>query len=301
MSQPGPNASDFPAAYVVANATSQRAQEKFKRLTSTRLMLFVLAAAFGVWSLEGGRHQLTAILGAICFLIALVIEAQISKARPEQAWYESRAAAESAKTLAWRYAVGGEPFGVTTPDPDDLLAQQMSDISSVLSNIDLEPEIGSGHLVTDWMRATRSSSLEMRRVIYEVHRVVDQQNWYSTRSKGLKADFERWVKYLVCAEVAGVVGAVLGAAFSLPIDLLGIAAASAAALSAWIQTNQFRTLQTAYTVTALELSTLRARIHAHPPEDDTEDDWAQFVEEAEKAFSREHTLWKASRGVQSLP
>jgi len=30
---------------------------------------------------------------------------------------------------------------------------------------------------------------------------------------------------------------------------------------------------------------------------DDEDEWATFVNESEEAISREHTLWRASRGV----
>jgi hypothetical protein len=69
-----------------------------------------------------------------------------------------------------------------------------------------------------------------------------------------------------------------------------------AAMTAWLQTKQHRTLATAYAITALELASVRTRI-AHQA---TEADWATFVSDAEEAFSREHTLWKASRGVRSI-
>jgi hypothetical protein len=32
--------------------------------------------------------------------------------KPEQNWYEGRAAAESAHTLGWKYSVGANPFPV---------------------------------------------------------------------------------------------------------------------------------------------------------------------------------------------
>ena len=74
------------------------------------------------------------------------------------------------------------------------------------------------------------------------------------------------------------------------------AGAMVAAMTAWLQTKQHRTLATAYTVTALELASVRSRI-VHQA---SEEDWATFVSDAEEAFSREHTLWKASRGVRSI-
>ena len=67
-------------------------------------------------------------------------------------------------------------------------------------------------------------------------------------------------------------------------------------MTAWLQTKQHQTLATAYTVTALELASVRSKIAYQ----NNEADWAKFVSDAEEAFSREHTLWKASRGVRSI-
>lgn len=256
-----------------------------------------MAALFGAWRFESGEGEVAGVLGAFCFLAALLVELYIWKSDAERNWYRARAAAESAKTLAWRYAVGGEPFGKHDPaDPETLLASQMSEITSILKHVDMSATIGSGRLVTDWMRETRDSSLERRKTVYLRDRIEDQQNWYEKKSGVHKADLERWTRFLLGAEFAGVAAAVLSIATALPFDLLGVVGAAGAALAAWLQTGQYRTLHTAYLVTALELAAVRDAVPAAPDERE----WSQFVEEAEKAFSREHTLWKASRGVQSL-
>jgi hypothetical protein len=51
----------------------------------------------------------------------------------------------------------------------------------------------------------------------------------------------------------------------------------------------------AYSLTSQELAAVRSDWDA----DRTEEEWAEFVDEAEEAISRKHTLWRASRGVEA--
>lgn len=292
-----PSREDFPALYVAAEVTSKGAQTLFRRLTAARLIVLVLAAALGICAAVGDVSRVLGAAGALLFLVALLLELSLWRLTPERTWYEARAAAESAKTLGWRYAVGGEPFGkFTNGEVDALLHEQLDAVLGVLSHLELAPEIGSGKTITDWMKQLRALPLHDRQTAYERHRVRDQQEWYRTRAGGHKRTLDRWTTALFVIEAIGLLGAVLRIWGVWRLDLLGFAGASAAALAAWIQTNQYRTLHSAYVVTALELSSLRDKVFAPT----TEEEWAQFVEESEKAFSREHTLWKASRGVQSL-
>lgn len=292
-----PGEADFPALHLVAEASSREAQKSFKRLTFARLFSLVAATAIGVWAVAGTASRLIGIVAALLFLAALLLELYLWRLRPEQTWYEARAAAESAKTLGWRYAVGGEPFGKSSgSDVNAILHEQLHAVLGVLKNLDLSAEIGSGKAITDWMQDVRSAPLDARKAIYEEHRVRDQQSWYARRAKSHKSRLDGWTWALFSAEAAGLIGAALKISGVEEVDLLGLAAAVAASIAAWIQTNQYRTLHSAYVVTALELATLRDTVL----EPSTEEEWSRFVEEAEKAFSREHTLWKASRGVQSL-
>ena len=94
-------------------------------------------------------------------------------------------------------------------------------------------------------------------------------------------------------EVTGVVAAVVRLTSSVSYDLVGVAAALAGVAAAWVQTKQHQTQASAYAVTARELSDIEAM--ADDPR--SEEDWAEFVQHAEEAVSREHTLWRASRGA----
>lgn len=101
---------------------------------------------------------------------------------------------------------------------------------------------------------------------------------------------------MLAVEIAGVVAAVMKAVGAIAGDFLIFAGAVVAIISAWLQTKQHQTLATAYAVTAIELASVRTKIRWQT----NQNDWAKFVSDAEEAFSREHTLWKASRGVRSI-
>jgi hypothetical protein len=77
-------------------------------------------------------------------------------------------------------------------------------------------------------------------------------------------------------------------------SLLGVAAAASASAAAWLQTRQHENLTTAYSVACQELASVRSLIEQNRDEAT----WAQFVEDAEEAISREHTMWRASRGMR---
>lgn len=86
---------------------------------------------------------------------------------------------------------------------------------------------------------------------------------------------------LVALEVSGV----------LDVEVIAVIAVLGASVVAWMETRQFKTLAEAYFVASHELAAIRSEIDR---QDGTS--WAAFVDKAEEAISREHTLWRASRG-----
>jgi len=236
------------------------------------------------------------VAAALCFLIALLVELYLLKNKPERSWYEGRAAAESVKTLSWRYMMGAEPFSIDGPqaDIDCAFLDRLNDVLSVLKDVDLVVGPDVGEQVGPAMRAVRVASLDERKSVYEGNRVREQQDWYSVKAIWNRNRATLWTLAMIAVEAAGTIAAILKTVGVVRDDLLGLGGALVAAMTAWLQTKQHRTLATAYSVTALELSSIRSRI-AHQK---TEEDWSKFVGDAEEAFSREHTLWKASRGVR---
>ena len=76
-----------------------------------------------------------------------------------------------------------------------------------------------------------------------------------------------------------------------PGTLLGVIASLIAAATAWTQARQFGNLAAAYTIAHQELTSIRGLL-ARPLE---ETEWSEFVDSAEGAISREHTMWRAAR------
>ncbi len=291
---------DLPPLYQAANQSSQEAQSRFLWATRFRLFGVTGAALFGLftWKYCSSPVDWSGVLAASCFVIALVVEGFLYRVKPERTWYEGRAAAESVKTLSWRYGVGGEPFNVGTDEEThvaDLFLARLTSLFDVIKDLDLAAPTSSEGQITPGMRKVRALPLAERKDIYERGRVGDQQKWYQAKANWNKRHANGWTWAMLGVEVAGVIFGILKATGVIEGDLLTFSGVILATTTAWTQTKQYRTLATAYTVTALELASVRSKIANQY----NEAEWAKFVNDAEEAFSREHTLWKASRGVQS--
>lgn len=298
-----PVEADLPPLFHAADASSRDAQKWFLTATRIRLLSLLSASAFGLatWKFPAAPTDWAGILAAVSFGVAVLVEVYLLRAKPEGTWYEGRAVAESVKTLAWRYSVGAEPFNIgLSPEQeqevDERFVVQLDGLLKVVSELDLEPLATAGEQISTAMRRSRALPLADRKSVYEQGRVVDQQNWYAKKARWNKQWALRWTTAMLVMEAAGVAAAIVKAAGVIEGDLLGFASAIVATIMAWLQTKQHSNLATAYTITGLELASVRSKISRQK----TEGDWARFVSEAEEAFSREHTLWKASRGLRSM-
>jgi SMODS and SLOG-associating 2TM effector domain 3/SMODS and SLOG-associating 2TM effector domain 1 len=291
---------DLPPLYKAADKSSMEAQSRFLWATRFRLFGLIGAALFGLFTWKCGSSPVdwSGVLAASCFVIALVVEGFLYRAKPERTWYEGRAAAESVKTLSWRYAVGGEPFNVAVDEEKhvaELFLGRLKSLFDIIKDLDLAAPTSSEGQITPRMREVRALPLTERKDIYEHGRVGEQQNWYQAEATWNKRYASRWTWTMLAIEIAGVIFGILKAIGAIEGDLLTFCGVILATITAWMQTKQYRTLATAYTVTALELASVRSKIANQY----SEAEWTKFVNDAEEAFSREHTLWKASRGVQS--
>jgi hypothetical protein len=282
---------DYPALYRAADTQSQRAQVRYLTATRVRLGLVLVAAAVGATAAHGGNVQWLAWFGMAAFLAATFVEVFLRSTRPERIWYDGRAAAESVKSLAWRYAVGGDPFAVTAGDVDRGLVDQLHEVVRVLPGTHLVPDDPAGQQITDAMRQLRASPLSERREAYRSGRIVDQKSWYGQRARENESGLQRWSIALILLELAGAVACLLQAAGTVNLDLAGLAAALVATGVAWLETRQHGSVASAYAVAHHELGMIEARVKDAA----TNEDWASFVAESEEAISREHTLWRASR------
>jgi hypothetical protein len=289
---------DLPSIFRTSDSASLLAQRKQVRATAALLALTVAAAVSATITVKVTAHRIDVggVLAAVAFLLALVCGIYLQRSRPERPWYFGRAAAESARTLAWLYAVGGGLFNVDTCNrPDDELLAKLRLIAERFGQ-PMPAELTPDDQITKNMRAVRSSSLEERRSAYLAGRIEAQIYWYRQRADWNARRGNVWRYAILGLLGIGLVAAIVRVVGMLTFNLLGLAAVMVAATVAWLEAKDHGTLAEAYAVTAFDLDLARDR--AERITEDSEDAWSQFVERAEHAISREHTLWLARGGAR---
>ncbi len=278
---------DMPVVFRSSDTASLTGQRRYLGGTKWRLVLAVAAALFGVLNHRAAFLALVAV-----FVATLLVEVWLLAERPEQAWYDGRALAESTKTLAWRYAVGGTPFPAGLPQGEAQLRflERLRELVREAPATSLAP-MGSA-AVTDAMNDLRGRDFAARKAAYLEHRVEDQLGWYTNKARANVVRARRWRLLLIAVEGLGLTAAVLRLTGVLEFDLAGVLAAVLGAGSAWFAVRQYETLGRAYTFAATELSVVHDRLTQAESAS-----WAQEVADAEEAISREHTMWRASRGA----
>ena len=283
---------DFPALFQSADAASDEKQKLFLRLIRAEYFSLICAAVLAIDSLKGPT---TYMLYAVAFVVLIVLSLVRAFLRPEQDWYRARALAESVKTLAWRYVMRAAPFedapslSVVRTDFQRHL-QSLFDANRELAA--LSPGMASANQITDVMRQVRSMPLAERVRLYKRERVSDQRSWYSKKATANRRSARRWV-------CIGIGTYVIAGIFVLirirlpnldfwPIEPLIVFASS---VIGWMQVKKFNELSAAYSVTAQEVGLIEPKLE----DVNTENHFSDFVNEAELAFSREHTMWLARK------
>ncbi|MFG3604381.1 DUF4231 domain-containing protein [Micromonospora chersina] len=283
---------DLPSVFRDADRAAKQAQRGTLRWTLVRLTGAVAAAIGGAISLALFGKEWAGAISALGFGAALVAEFVLLQSGYERSWYQSRASAESLKTIAWRYAVAADPFPASLPPAktDQLLANRIRDVlraTGTAGGVN-----ASADLLPPQLIKVRRSSFEERRHVYLRDRLQNQLAWYSRESDRNRRRSAYFRAGLVMGEVVAVVFSVLRFSGVIKVDLAGIFAAMVAAAASWLAVRQFESLATAYALAGQELTTLQVLIGATE-----EPRWSQVVADAEEAISREHTTWQASRRV----
>jgi hypothetical protein len=224
----------------------------------------------------------------------LVIQIGRNTHKPEQAWYDGRAVAESVKSLAWKYAVGSRPFTIGDEgslNVDRLLIERLQDIVQQMDDPHSSMAFrGEDQQISPSMRVLRAQPLAIRKETYLKGRIQDQRAWYSSKATWNQQRIASSNLILISVAVIGILTGLARAVGFSPLDFLGLAATVMVTIFTLLRLNQHDTLARAYHITAMELTTIRQNLDSVQ----SEEDWSRFVAEAEEAISREHTLWLAS-------
>lgn len=287
--------SDYPALYGDTNSSSMRGQRRFLTALRVRLGCLIAAAIGGAVVWEWGEVEVGGAVALIAFLAALGAEMYRLVVRPEREWYEGRAAAESVKTLTWRYMVQGESFEKSSDsEAESRFLAAIRDVLKDLDSVRISGDRVARTQITPRMRELRSQDFPARRKNYLEGRINDQRTWYESKAAENERQGHKWTIVVIVFEMLGAVGAALVAFGGVEFDLLGVLAAVAAGVTGWVQAKQHENLSTAYAVAARELTSIGTELELLTDESR----WATFVGQSEEAISREHTLWRASKGLR---
>ncbi|MFG2846248.1 DUF4231 domain-containing protein [Kitasatospora sp. NPDC048296] len=290
----------LPEFFWTADTASLRGQRRAVLLSAWELLLLLVAAATG--SADGEPWAWPA---AAAYLGAMALAVVISRQNPQGLWYEGRAAAESVKTLAWKFAVRADAYQPpprSLPDAEGLYRFQLDRVLGAFRDSPVAvPGPGAEHAgITEAMRDLRNQPLAVRREVYLNERIRVQHDWYRAKARYC-ARAGHWAGVLgVLLPALGLVLAVLRALGAYTYDALGTVSAVAASVTAWAQLRQYRPLAAAYGLAADELELIRFQLAQLDLESvDAEEIWARLARDAEDAVSREHTTWQARREVRT--
>ncbi|MFI9270793.1 DUF4231 domain-containing protein [Kitasatospora sp. NPDC052896] len=291
---------DFlPESFQTADQASISGQRQALRWHRGLILMLVAAAVVSAvtGAPEHGRTNLAPLVSVAAFLVAGYFWTRLRQSNPQARWHEARAAAESVKTLAWKYTVRARPFDgpADSLEVDEDYREQVADVLRAFEDSGV---ISPGAMpeITEGMRELRASNLMARRMLYLRLRVEGQRTWYRAKADACESQSVSWGLGIAALMILGAAAAVAQAAGALSLDLFGACSAGATAVIAWTQLKQLRPLVSAYQLAAKELDLVWGKLStldlAGP---DAEAAWSRLAGDVEDAVAREHTSWRARR------
>jgi hypothetical protein len=288
---------DYPAVFAAADLASKRAQRRYLNFTRCSLVLLVLGAGLAALSpifvcAKSGLALASSISVAASLLSTLYRRSQ----KPEHLWYGGRAVAESVKTMAWRYMVAAAPFEAVIPaaEVDHNFISALESIVKEKAQLafGLGGEFSEQPQISERMRTVRSAGLNERTRVYLSGRISDQRSWYGAQAKKNKGAERRYFFLVFASQLAALAATIFLVRWpGSNVRLTGFFASLAGALMAWFQLKEHKGLAQSYSVAELELGFIEEKSRHIK----TEQEFSDFVSDAENAISREHTLWVARR------
>jgi hypothetical protein len=290
---------DYPAVFLAADRASSGAQDEYLNLTRGTLILLVAGAGFAAVSpvfTTSSVKAAFAVSSAISLAASVLLTLYLKARKPEQLWYGGRAVAESAKSMAWRYMTQAAPY-VANSSSAEVDRQFVFSLESIIKErkqlaFGFGGEFAKQPQISDRMRSVRAGRLAERCKVYIAERICDQRVWYGNQARSNRTSENRYFKIVFVSQLAALAAAI--ALLRWPdsvVRLTGFFASLASALIAWLQLKQHKELAQSYSIAELELGFIEEKARHIK----TEEEFSDFVSDAENAISREHTLWIARR------
>ncbi|UQX00475.1 DUF4231 domain-containing protein [Streptomyces sp. RerS4] len=292
---------DLPALFHHTDRAAISRQRESTQATRAQLMLLVAAAgaaALPAGPAVGSLHLFGA-LGALAYAGVLAVGVRASRRRARPQWQLNRSAAEFIKSLAWRYAVHGAPFGAAGGGQDGGAAALYG--TRLEAGLDELRKMGwqdpraaglvpEGAEITGAMERLRGRDYQVRRETYVRDRLIEQRDWYRRKTEGSRRATALWSWTIVLLTCLALLFALLGAFGSGPGPrLTALLSAAAAAGIAWNEVRRHHPLIEAHTLIEQDLAAMMVVMQTTI----TQEQWPSAVYETERYVSPQHTDWLA--------
>lgn len=288
---------DYPCIYLNSNAISIYSQRIYKIIVWISLVIMLVSTILNSKFKPSVviKFDLDKINGFLLLLGAL-ISAILTVIEPSKNWYLGRAVAESIKTISWKYMMRAAPFDIDNQkDVKKLFIDRCDDIrNAVLRNKNFAPAPGKFHndYITPKMNDIRNLAFLERKKVYEKERIISQINWYNIKSRKNNNTGKIYMTLLVLCQFSAAVYLFFLNSNRYGLDITSILIFISVSCISIIELNKFRDLSQSYSLTAFELNSIKNKFGSIIDECDLD----IFVDDAEQAISREHTMWLARRG-----
>jgi uncharacterized membrane protein len=287
----------YPTIFEKSDSKSITAQKNFITLNKAILILLVVSTFVSSIKTENGWITF---ISSILLVISLILTILIMVFQPEKTWYDGRAIAESAKSLTWKFITGTKPFSfnLKSSDAEEKLIKNLKQIIGQKKEFFqlIGEEFGEGDQITTSMVKLRKLDLNEKINFYSTQRLEKQRKWYYDKSKENRKNKNLSFGAIITFQVLAILSLILDYYGIIDFMTTPLMACLASSFIAWLQLKRFQELTESYGITATELNLIKSKIRHVKNESDFEN----FVDDAETAISREHTLWLARRDSTEL-
>lgn len=285
----------FPLLFKIADDKSKKSQNLFIYTNTFILFLLVFSSISSIFTPKIPAPNWIIILCTSCLIVSTFLNIYILFFRPEKSWYEGRAIAESVKTLTWKFITGTKPFKLTLDDKnvERLFNENLKKIIGQRKDfyVLIGKEYPDGNMISQEMVNLRKYDFEDRKFIYINDRIQNQINWYSKKSKENSLFKNITFGLIIGFQFLGVLFFILETNTSLRMSFTSLFITLTSVFMTWLQLKRYQELTDAYGITATELIFIKEKSKFVNDDNDLE----KYVDDAETAISREHTLWLARR------
>ncbi|MFD3543660.1 DUF4231 domain-containing protein [Streptomyces sp. NPDC058662] len=288
---------DLPTLFHHTDQAAITRQRESTQATRAQLALLVTAAAAAALppGPEVGSLRVFGLLSVLGYAGVLAVGLRASRRRARPQWQLNRSAAEFIKSLAWRYAVHGAPFGKDGGDAEATYRTRLEAGLDELRKMGWEDPRASGAVpqggeITGAMQRLRGMDYRVRRETYVRDRLIEQRNWYRRRTEVSRRATAVWSWTIVLLTCLALLFALLEAFGSGPgARLTGLLSTAAAAGIAWNEVRRHHPLIEAHTLIEQDLAAMMVVMQTTI----TESQWPSAVYETERYVSPQHTDWLA--------